>query len=113
MHKLLLMMLLSEAISELKSTPAGPLYAMLMSKISLGDFQSFIEVFTKLGLVTKKGDMLTWHDPVEGTDGFKLIQGFKRAKLVLDTQERMAPKFCGECAKTGVPIPSREHCTHA
>lgn len=51
---------IAEAIRELKTVPSGELYARLMGKLSLEQYESLIGSLVKVGLVTKAGHLLRW-----------------------------------------------------
>jgi len=56
----------AETIQEVGSTPAGPMYAMLMGTITLNDFNAMIDMLVKSGLVKRDGNhMLTWIGPAK------------------------------------------------
>jgi hypothetical protein len=45
-----------QAIRELKTVPAGPLYARLMGKMDLEQFDAMIAILVKQGLVERTSD---------------------------------------------------------
>ena len=54
----------ADSIKELGTSPAGPLYAVLMGRgVTLAGFEQIISILTRAGLVAKHGDMLTWTGP--------------------------------------------------
>lgn len=53
----------AEAIREARSIPAGPLYAMLMGRMSFESFGRIITILENAGLVSEKNHMLTWVGP--------------------------------------------------
>jgi hypothetical protein len=56
----------AEAIREVGSTPAGPMYAMLCGVMSLNDFNNIIDMLVKSKLVKRDGShMLTWIGPAK------------------------------------------------
>jgi len=55
-----------EAIRELKSVPAGHLYALMMESfpdLTADQFDRFIETLVNTGLVSRKNHVLTWTGP--------------------------------------------------
>lgn len=59
-------MAVAETIREAGSTPAGPLYAALMGRVSLAGFESMIRNLKNAGLVREQNHMLTWTGPKVG-----------------------------------------------
>ena len=53
---------IAEAIREAKSIPSGTLYAVLMGKLSLEQYEKIISILINAGLVTESGHVLTWAD---------------------------------------------------
>ena len=53
----------AEAIRELKSIPSGHLYARLMDKLSLDQYNSIIGLLKRQGLVSESNYLLTWIEP--------------------------------------------------
>ena len=54
----------AESIRELGEVPNGALYAMLMSKLSIGQYQRVIDTLIGAGLVARdKRHMLRWIGP--------------------------------------------------
>lgn len=51
---------LADAIRELKRIPSGHLYALLMPKMSLAQYETAIDLLIKAGLVRKASDELVW-----------------------------------------------------
>lgn len=54
---------LAEAIRELGSVPSGHLYAMVMSHMSLDDYNHSIAVLRSSGVVRESNHVLTWVGP--------------------------------------------------
>lgn len=54
---------IAEAIRELGTVPAGTLYAHLMSKFSIQQFDAIIAILVKAGLVSNIGHQLRWIGP--------------------------------------------------
>lgn len=54
----------AETIRETSPTPAGPLYAALMAKCSLAQFEHVIAQLEGAGLVVRKNHLLTWVGPI-------------------------------------------------
>lgn len=52
---------LGAAIMEAKTIPSGTLYAGVMAKISLSEYQSAISVMVKAGIITESNYVLTWN----------------------------------------------------
>ena len=60
-HKLIEFMgAIASLIKEVKEIPSGHLYAQLMGKMSLDQYQNMIETLQKAGLVSLKNDLLTY-----------------------------------------------------
>jgi hypothetical protein len=54
-------MAVAEAIKSLGQVPSGHLYTRVMEHMSLGVYQSIIELLKKVGMVTEdRSHMLTW-----------------------------------------------------
>jgi len=53
---------LGMAIMEAKSIPSGELYASVMAKISLNEYQSSISIMLKAGIITENNFVLTWNE---------------------------------------------------
>lgn len=51
---------LADTIRELKRIPSGHLYALLMPKMSLAQYETAIGLLIKADLVGKLGDELVW-----------------------------------------------------
>jgi len=51
---------IASLIKEVKSIPSGHLYAQLMGKMSLDQYQDMIATLQKAGLVSLKNDLLTY-----------------------------------------------------
>ena len=51
---------LAEAIQVLGSVPSGELYAAVMSKVTLDDFNRAINVLTIAGVVLVENHLITW-----------------------------------------------------
>ena len=51
---------IASLIKEVKEIPSGHLYAQLMGKMSLDQYQNMIETLKKAGLVSLKNDLLTY-----------------------------------------------------
>lgn len=51
---------IASLIKEVKEIPSGHLYAQLMGKISLDQYQNMIATLQKAGLVSLKNDLLTY-----------------------------------------------------
>ncbi len=49
-----------ETIRELGSVPSGYLYAGLMGKMSLGQYQGIIHCLKAAKLISERGHLLTW-----------------------------------------------------
>ena len=52
----------ADAIRELGEVPSGHLYAHLMSKLSLEQYEQVIAVLKQAGLITESNHLLTWVD---------------------------------------------------
>ena len=52
----------ADAIRELGEVPSGHLYAHLMSKLSLEQYEPVIAVLKQAGLITESNHLLTWVD---------------------------------------------------
>ena len=50
----------ADAIRELGEVPSGHLYAHLMSKLSLEQYEQVIGVLKQAGLITESSHLLTW-----------------------------------------------------
>lgn len=50
----------ADAIRELGEVPSGHLYAHLMSKLSLEQYEQVIGVLKQAGLITESNHLLTW-----------------------------------------------------
>ena len=50
----------ADAIRELGEIPSGHLYAHLMSKLSLEQYEQVIGVLKQAGLITESNHLLTW-----------------------------------------------------
>ena len=50
----------ADAIRELGEVPSGHLYAHLMSKLSLEQYEQVIDVLKQAGLITESNHLLTW-----------------------------------------------------
>ena len=60
-HKLIEFMgAIASLIKEVKEIPSGHLYAQLMGKMSLDQYQNMIATLQKAGLVSLKNDLLTY-----------------------------------------------------
>jgi len=55
----------AEAIRELGNVPSGHLYAHLMGRLSLQQYESIIGLLKQTGLVTESGHELTWIGPAK------------------------------------------------
>ena len=55
----------AEAIRAAKKIPSGHLYAALMGKLTLDQYQSIINTLKGTGLVTESFHELTWVEPKE------------------------------------------------
>ena len=51
---------IASLIKEVKTIPSGHLYAQLMGKMSLDQYQNMIATLQKAGLVSLKNDLLTY-----------------------------------------------------
>lgn len=51
---------IAEAIRSLGSVPSGHLYAQLMGKLELEEFNAIISVLVKSGLITNNNNKLVW-----------------------------------------------------
>jgi len=51
---------IAEAVRELGEVSDGTLYAALMGKLSLGQYQAIIAILVKGGLVSNAGHQLRW-----------------------------------------------------
>ncbi len=56
----ILLTAVAEAIQALGQVPSGRLYAQLMGKLSLEQYNHIINALKSTGLVTEKNYMLTW-----------------------------------------------------
>lgn len=50
----------ADAIRELGQVPSGELYARLMDKISLADYEFIISTLKSAGVVSESNNLLTW-----------------------------------------------------
>ena len=50
----------ADAIRELGEVPSGHLYAHLMSKVSLEQYEQVIGILKQAGLITESNHLLTW-----------------------------------------------------
>jgi hypothetical protein len=50
----------ADTIRELGEVPSGHLYAHLMSKLSLEQYEQVISVLKQAGLITESNHLLTW-----------------------------------------------------
>ena len=50
----------ADAIRELGEVPSGHLYAHLMSKLSLEQYEQVIGILKQAGLITESNHLLTW-----------------------------------------------------
>lgn len=53
----------AETIREVGETPSGPLYALLMDRMSFATYTSIIASLKAAGLVSEKNYLLTWIGP--------------------------------------------------
>lgn len=51
---------IAEAIRELGTVSDGTLYAALMGKLDIGQYQAIIAILVKAGLVSNNGHQLRW-----------------------------------------------------
>lgn len=58
-----LIIVIADAIREVKEVPAGHLYAMLMARVSLPTFNNIVSTLVKSTLIEKRGDLLVWKEP--------------------------------------------------
>lgn len=49
-----------QVIQELGSVPSGHLYARLMDKFDIHQYQSIIRMLVRSGMVKEKGNLLVW-----------------------------------------------------
>lgn len=57
---------IAEAIQEAKEIPSGHLYAVLMDKMSLDQYNQIIGILKRTGLVTEDHHLLKWNEPAKG-----------------------------------------------
>ena len=55
-----MLLALAEAIRGLGSVPSGHLYARIMDKISLSDYERVISILTNRKLIKNENHLLTW-----------------------------------------------------
>ena len=51
---------IAEAIKDTREIPSGTLYALVMSHLSLSEYQSVIDMLVKVKLITNNGHLLRW-----------------------------------------------------
>ena len=56
----------SDAIRELGEVPSGHLYAHLMGKLSIDDYNKIISILVGAKLITNQGHLLRWVGPTKG-----------------------------------------------
>ena len=55
---------IAETIRELGEVPSGELYARLIGKLALSDYEEVIRILKETGLVTETpGHLLRWNEP--------------------------------------------------
>ena len=55
---------IAETIRELSEVPSGELYARLIGKLALSDYEEVIRILKETGLVTETpGHLLRWNEP--------------------------------------------------
>lgn len=60
---LALVVAVTETIRELRSVPSGVLYATLMNKMSIHDYNATIDMLKRAKLVEESAHVLTWIGP--------------------------------------------------
>ena len=53
-------MAIAEAIRELREVPSGELYARLMDKLSLEQYERIIDTLKRSGAITEQNHVLKW-----------------------------------------------------
>jgi hypothetical protein len=56
---------IGDAIRELGEVPNGHLYARVMSKLSLGEYEKVIGILKGAGLIKESANLLTWIGPAK------------------------------------------------
>ena len=51
---------IAEAIRDTGEVPSGTLYALVMSHLSLSEYESVIDTLVKVKLITNNGHLLRW-----------------------------------------------------
>lgn len=57
------LLVVSEAIREVKQVPSGTLYAMLCAKLSLDAYSAIIRTLEGAGVISVKNRLITWTGP--------------------------------------------------
>lgn len=55
-----IVMAMAEAIEQLGEVPSGHLYARLMDKMSIGEYNRIIDILKELGWVSESNHLLKW-----------------------------------------------------
>lgn len=64
---------IAETVRELGTVSDGTLYAALMGKLNIGQYQAIIAILVKAGLVSNNGHQLRWIGGVPAVCGFSLF----------------------------------------
>lgn len=56
-------MAVADVVKELGSVPSGHLYARLMDRMSLADYQAVVDLLKHAKLVEERNHLLTWKGP--------------------------------------------------
>jgi hypothetical protein len=97
-------MAISDAIRELKQVPSGKLYAIVMGKMSLEDYNAIIETLKRIGVVEEINHLLVWVGPAANPQRMypsntteqlveqveKLPDGETKTKIQQEIDNRMA-----------------------
>lgn len=59
---------IAEAIKEAKEIPSGHLYAVLMDKMNIDQYNQLIGILKRTGLVTEDNHLLKWNEPGKGRE---------------------------------------------
>jgi hypothetical protein len=57
------LMAVGEAIRDFGSVPSGELYAFLMDKLTLDQYNNVIRILKNAGLIKEEAHLLTWSGP--------------------------------------------------
>ncbi len=59
----LLVTAVAETVRELRTVPSGELYARIMGLVDIHGYQKSVRILKGAGLVSEKGNVLTWVGP--------------------------------------------------